>query len=384
MRAYQSARRARSILGSGLILSSYLLGMACNLERNGVPVGSGNAGAGSGGTAAAPSDAAPSASDTAPPVIIILPDARNLATTGAGTDENPADAAVDGRTYRCDDAGKCTCLAILSLGRPGQTGSASGNNGDTNAFQAYMNSNTNATMTILETFTPLTDALLSQYDVVILQALQDQTGTSQTWTYGASDVAALEKWVRGGGAIIAMSGYGLNTAEVNPVNQLLSFSGISFGTTNTFGRCPNNLCSCTDNSIPFGNWLSNYTDNPAITHDLKDIGVYYGRPVSCSGSNCQVFATDPSTGGGSIGVAQAVDKGRILAWGDEWVTYTSQWGLTPTPWDDATEYPQCVGHTAQSGYSVPQFWNNVFKWVAPAITCFTITQPTTPGQEIIP
>jgi hypothetical protein len=324
-------------------------------------------------------------SDAASVITIILPDAGGIATTSTGTGESTGDASgVDGRPYRCDDAGNCSCLAILSLGQPGQTGSATGNNGDTNAFQTYMNTNTNATMTILKAFTPLTDSLLSQYDVVILQALQDQTGTSQTWTYAASDVAALEKWVRGGGAVIAMSGYGLNAAEVNPANQLLSFSGISFGTANTFARCPNTLCSCTDNSIPFNNWLTNYADNPAITHDLKEIGIYYGRPVNCSGSNCEIFATDPSAGGSSVGVAQVIDKGRILAWGDEWVTYTSQWGLTPTQWDDATANPQCVGKTAQSSYSVPQFWNNVFKWVAPAVTCFTITQPSTPGQQIIP
>ncbi len=384
MRAYQSARRARSVLGAVLIMSSGLLGVACNVGPNGVPVGSGNGGSGSGGTLPSQSDAAPAIADAAPVVTIILPDAAAMTTTGSDASQNAGNANVDGRPYRCDDAGNCSCLAILSLGQPGQTGSASGNNGDTNAFQTYMNTNTNATMTILRTFTPLTDSLLSQYDVVILQALQDQTGTAQAWTYGASDVAALEKWVRGGGAILAMSGYGLNAAEITPVNQLLSFSGISFGTANTFSRCPNTLCSCTDNSIPFGNWLSNYADNPAITHDLKEIGVYYGRPVNCSGSGCQVFATDPSTGGGNVGVAQVVDKGRILAWGDEWITYTSQWGLTATQWDNATTYPQCASHTAQSSYSVPQFWNNVFKWVAPAVTCFTITQPSTPGQQIIP
>jgi hypothetical protein len=235
----------------------------------------------------------------------------------------------------------------------------------------------------LKTFTPLTDSLLNQYDVVILQALQDQTGTARTWTYQASDIAALEKWVRAGGGIIAMSGYGLNSAEVNPLNQLLSFSGISYGTADTFARCPDTLCSCTDDSIPFDNWQTTYADNPAITHDLKKVGIYHGRPVNCTGSDCQVFATDPSAGGSNVGVAQVVGNGRILAWGDEWVTYTSQWGLTPTQWDNATTHPECANHSATSIYSVPQFWNNVFKWDAPAASCFTITQPTEPGQQII-
>ena len=164
---------------------------------------------------------------------------------------------------------------------------------------------------------------------------------------------------------------------------MLSFTEISFGTSNTFTTCPDNLCTCADGSIAFNNWLTAYADNPTITHDLKKVGIYYGRPVSCTGTDCQVFATDPSKGGGNVGVAKVVGSGRIFAWGDEWVTYTSQWGLTPTQWDNATTYPQCVGRTAESIYSVPQFWNNAFKWVAPAATCFTITQPTTPGQQIV-
>ncbi|MGA7740865.1 MAG: hypothetical protein WBP56_26585 [Polyangia bacterium] len=293
--------------------------------------------------------------------------------------------AGDAKAYRCDDAGNCnTCLAILSLGQPGQTGSSTGDNGDTAAFQTYMNTQTNAKMTMLTTFTSLTDSLLNQYDVVILQALEDNVTSSQTWTYQASDIAALERWVNAGGAIIAMSGYGGNSIEVKPLNQLLSFSGITYGTANTFTTCPDNLCSCADGSIPFNNWLATYADNPAITHDLKKVGIFYGRPVNCSGSTCQVFAADPSSGGGNVGVAQVVGNGRIFAWGDEWVTYTSQWGLTPTQWDNASTYPQCAGHTAESSYSVPQFWNNAFKWVAPNAGCFTITQPSNPNQQIIP
>jgi hypothetical protein len=377
MRAFKVARFA---LKGCLILFTGIVAPACSPDA-GTLVGNSNitisSGAGgTGGTGGVPSSSSG--------LVIILPDAAAFGGASGSGGSTGDVYAGDGKPFHCDDAGNCTCLAILSLGQPGQTGSATaGASGDTNAFQAYMNTNTNATMTILKTFTPLTDSLLNQYDVVILQALQDQTGTARTWTFQASDIAALEKWVRAGGGIIAMSGYVLNSAEVNPLNQLLSFSGISYGTADTFARCPDNLCPCTDSSIPFNNWQTTYADNPAITHDLKKVGVYHGRPVNCTGSDCQVFATDPSVGGGNVGVAQVVGNGRILAWGDEWVTYTSQWGLTPTQWDNATAHPECANHTAMSIYSVPQFWNNVFKWTAPAASCFTITQPTEPGQQII-
>lgn len=308
------------------------------------------------------------------------------ASQGQGGDTGGS-ASSGSTQVSCDDAGNCgPCLAILSLGQPGAYGSASGDNGNTNEFQTYMNTNTNGKMTMMTTFTSLTDALLGQYNIIILQALEDRTPSSQSnsvWTFQQSDIDALEKWVKAGGAIIAMSGYGLNSDEVKPTNQLLSFSGISYGTGDTFTTCPDNLCQCCNGSIPFSSWQSSYTDNPAITHDLKEVGIYSGRPLSCTGSDCQVWATDPSTGGADVGVAQVVGQGRILAWGDEWVTYTSQWGLTATPYDNATNYPQCVGRTAQSVYNVPQFWNNVFKWVAPTATCFTITQPSTPGQQIV-
>jgi hypothetical protein len=355
-----------------LTVSTGILGLACSPGTMGSQLGSVGANTGTSGAASGASGVVP----------IRLPDASTLGNAIGSGGIPGGGPGVDAQSNSCDDAGNCSsCLAILSLGQPGQTGSATGDSGDTNAFQTFMNTNTNARMTMLKTFTSLTDALLNQYNVVILQALEDKINSAQTWMYQASDISALEKWVNAGGAIIAMSGYGGNSVEVNPLNQLLSFSGITYGTANTFTTCPDNLCECTDGSIPFNNWLTTYADNPMITHDLKKVGIFYGRPVNCTGSDCQVFADDPTYG--NVGVAQVVGQGRIFAWGDEWVTYTSQWGLTPTQWDNAATYPQCVGRTAQSIYSVPQFWNNAFKWVAPTATCFTITQPTEPGQQIV-
>jgi hypothetical protein len=68
----------------------------------------------------------------------------------------------------------------------------------------------------------------------------------------------------------------------------------------------------------------------------------------------------------------------VYAWGDEWVTYTSQWGLTDTQWDSQQD---CAGHTAKTSYSVPQFWYNAFRWSVPGNTCFTIIIPPTAPEE---
>jgi len=114
--------------------------------------------------------------------------------------------------------------------------------------------------------------------------------------------------------------------------------------------------------------------------------MFRGRSITCSGSDCSVFAKHP-TSGAVAGVAKLVGKGRVFAFADEWVTYTSQWGLAPdtsqTGYDDFAKNPQCEGHTPNSSYAVPQFWYNVFKWTVPSAACFIIDQPEDPGQGII-
>jgi hypothetical protein len=315
-------------------------------------------------------------------------DASVMVNPDAGGPETPPDL----KGFQCDEAGTCTfCqpVRILSLGQPAKYGANSGTTDNTDAFQAFMNSNTKgtATMQMLKTFTRITDLDLSNYDVIILQALYTNPyDPNGLWTYSAADAAALHDWVNNkGGAIIAMSGYFSDTAvEIQPLNQLLAPFGITYDgdTTFTSNDCPNppSLCYCAYGSIPFDNWN---TQVPDITKNLKKVGVFMGRSIKCSGSDCQVIGqntVDTSAQSNIVGVAKVVGSGRVFAWGDEWVTYTSQWGLTPDPqYDDAVKYAQCVGYTPMTSYTVPQFWYNVFRWVAQT-TCLTIVVPPTAGS----
>jgi len=320
---------------------------------------------------------------------------------GSGADSASGEPLPDLKGYQCDDAGTCTLcqpVRILSLGQPAKYGANSGSTDNTDAFQAFMNSNTNgtATMQMLETFTPITSLDLSQYDVIILQALYTNPydTTNGLWTYTAADATALHDWVNNqGGAIIAMSGYfSDNTVEIQPLNQLLAPFGITYDGDNTYttNDCPSTpnwgpLCYCAYGSIPFDNWTSLVPD---ITKNLGKVGIFMGRSITCPGSDCQIVGTnnvDTTAQSNIAGVAKAVGKGRVFAWGDEWVTYTSQWGLTPDPqYDNATTYAQCVGYTPHTSYAVPQFWYNVFRWVAQT-TCLTIVLPPTAGsvQQIV-
>ena len=329
-------------------------------------------------------------------IITLGPDASMM---GNGPDGSP-DAFPDLKGYQCDDAGKCTLcqpVRILSLGQPAKYGANSGSTDNTNAFQAFMNSNTKgtATMQMLQTFTHITDLDLSNYDVIILQALYTNPyDPNGLWTYNAADAAALHDWVNNnGGAIIAMSGYFSDTTvEIQPLNQLLAPFDITYDGDNTYtsNDCPNTpnsgtLCYCAYGSIPFANWSSLVPD---ITRNLGKVGIFMGRSITCPGSDCQIVGTntvDTTAQSNIAGVAKVVGKGRVFAWGDEWVTYTSQWGLTPDPqYDNATTYAQCVGYTPHTSYTVPQFWYNVFRWVAQT-TCLTIIVPPTAGsvQQIV-
>jgi hypothetical protein len=314
-------------------------------------------------------------------------DASAIGSPDAGSLEAPPDL----KGFQCDDGGTCTLcqpVRILSLGQPAKYGANSGSTDNTNAFQAFMNSNTKgtATMEMLLTFTHITDFDLSKYDVIILQALYTNPyDPNGLWTYSAADAAALHDWVNNkGGAIIAMSGYFSDTAvEIQPLNQLLAPFGITYDGDNTYtsNDCPNppSLCYCAYGSIPFDNWS---TAVPDITKNLKKVGIFYGRSIMCPGSDCQIVGTntvDSTAQSKIVGVAKVVGNGRVFAWGDEWVTYTSQWGLTPDPqYDNAATYAQCVGYTPMTSYTVPQFWYNVFRWVAQT-TCLTIVVPPTAG-----
>ena len=297
--------------------------------------------------------------------------------------------------YKCDDAGNCTLcqpVRILSIGQPAKYGAGSGSADNTDAFQSFMNSNTKgtATMEMLTTFKSITSLDLSKYDVIILQALyKDPYDPNGLWSYSAADAKVLHDWVNDkGGALIAMSGYFSGTAvEIQPLNQLMAPFGITYDSDTTYdsSACPNTpskgtLCYCAYGSIPFDNWSSQIPD---IVKNLGKVGVFMGRSIKCAGSDCLTVGTDnvdTAAQSTTVGVGKTVGNGRVFAWGDEWVTYTSQWGLTPDPqYDDPVKASQCVGYTPMTSYTVPQFWYNVFRWAAQT-SCLTIVVPPTAGS----
>ena len=119
--------------------------------------------------------------------------------------------------------------------------------------------------------------------------------------------------------------------EITNVNTLLSSFGLSYGAEQILPREGGQ-------TVPVTEWL----EHP-VTLGISLIGVDNGYPVQ---------------GGGAIALEQGfevlapfeTELGHVLVWGDEWITYNSEW----------TEHPE---------YQVELFWVNAIKWLTAATDC---------------
>jgi hypothetical protein len=293
--------------------------------------------------------------------------AASVSSPGNFTPSGPSDA---GRPPRCDDAGHCTCITIASIGLPGHYGAPGGDN--TDSFTSWLDTQSSASVDMYTTQPAITPAFLAAYDVVILQWMTAGNG-GPYWTFSASEVADVEAWVRSGGGIVALSGYDSSSAEVVPLNQLLSFTDISYNMDNVLTTCPNNdPCYCWGNSVPLGGWVSD-----VIGLNIVQVGASWGRSINPGSATVDC----PSPGTSTVFAAhEAIGLGHVVAYTDEWVTYTSQWLGTANAnmgaaFTDASS--PCYAKSAAEVFQVPQFWYNVLKYAASAAACpLTITNPT--------
>jgi len=277
---------------------------------------------------------------------------------GSGGSINPGTGGSAGSVIGPDGGPPGTCVRIGVFGRLPTYGAVPGMD-NTAALTQWLNTKSSAVVTTYTTDTALTTDFLAQYDVLILQALEDREG-GPYWTFDAAEVANLETWVRGGGGIITLTGYGAATAEVGPTNQLLAFTGLSYATDDILGTCPDNDCCCASNSVALTGW----NDLHPVAFSITRVGAFHGRSVLGGGDVVAQGAT-------VYGATKQMDAGRVFVFADEWVTYTSQWdgtGSMTCATDPAHNY--CSGRLAPEYYQVPQFWYNSIKWASGDRTCF--------------
>jgi hypothetical protein len=268
-------------------------------------------------------------------------------------------------------SGSEMCVRIGLFGRPPTYGAMQGGADNTDALQSWLEAHVKAGTTVgtVITDTELTAELLGKYDVVLLQALEQREG-GPYWSFSPAELSAFEAWVREGGGVIALTGYGSQSQEVNPTNQLLAFTGMSFKTDDAFGTCPDNCCYCAGSSVPVRGWNPEHP----IAANVTAVGAFHGRTIEPG--DADVVASE---GAATYGATKAFGAGRVFFFFDEWVTYSSQWaqaggagGFTPeASCSDMNNI--CYGRTPAAGYQVPQFWYNVLKWASGAPACFDFT-----------
>lgn len=226
--------------------------------------------------------------------------------------------------------GVCDCLKIATLGYAGQWGSGS-------VFTMWLNGKSQQGVAALESQT-LTDALLRQYDVIVVQDVRSGAmsgvGNGLGRSYSQAEVDALKGWVAAGGGVMTLIGYS-DSSEVVNVNALLTPYGLSYGTQPVLG-------AINGSTRPITNWAT----HPLAEHVTR-VGTDNGYAVNGGGT---VVAWD--TRDGHVDVARATDyqSGRVFVWGDEWITYDSEW-------------------SAHADYQVERFWLNALKWLSPIDRC---------------
>jgi hypothetical protein len=253
----------------------------------------------------------------------IRPDAivrdANLSYDAAGAGPEVCDGVDNDHNGIVDDLdvggdGVCDCLLIATLGIPGEWGE-----GD--VFAAWLDERSDTGAASLGDAV-LTSELLAGYQVIVVQDIRGRT-------YSAAEVTALQNWIEAGGGLMTLIGYGDSTERTN-VNTLLAPSGIQYDSAAILPGSP---------TIPVTTWNTH-----PVADMITQVGVDNGYEVVGAGT---VIAQE---GGFDLLRGNSLGAGKVLVWGDEWITYDSEW----------------EGHPE---YQLQRFWLNAIKWLTPAAQC---------------
>jgi hypothetical protein len=316
------------------------------------------------------------------------------AASGAGTNMLGAVTTMPssdaGHMTRCNDAGQCSCISIASIGHEGVWGACSMDT--TTDFQNWLNTQSTATVDSYDTTKPtLTADFLAKYDVVILQWMVEdgkQNDDGAAWVFSPAEIAALQDWVSHGGGVIALNGYqcqldGCTPVDVTATNQLLSFTDIHFNSDDAFdplktGQNP----YCWFGALPVGAGFPDagypstcsWDQTTPIGAHVDNLVARVARTIQSAGAT-----VDCTDGTNKYVVHEGVGQGHIVAYGDEWVTYSGEWSGTAkcasaNMFDGSANDP-CFMQSPNQVFQIPQFWYNAIKYAAASVECFDIKTP---------
>ena len=227
--------------------------------------------------------------------------------------------------------GICDCIKIATVGNPGTHGAL-------DVFGAWMSARASSGAVTSLGSQVLTADLVAPFNVIVVEDIY-LYGKGRAYTTDEAQV--LSDWVNNGGGLMTMTGYASPPTDNANVNILLAPFGLSYGEVQILKK------GASATTVP----ITQFTAHP-ITAGVTAVGVDNGYEVSGPASpdpasNFTVYATG---GGYRVGEAMQVGKGHVDVWGDEWITYNSEW----------------VNHP---DYQVPLFWTNTIKWLTLAGFC---------------
>jgi len=312
------------------------------------------------------------------------PGLGNAGTVNLGNLDPGTGGGDAGHQTRCDGAGNCSCIAIASIGHEGVWGPCRSDT--TTAFQTWLNTQSTAHVDNYESKPTLTADFLAKYDVIILQwmvADGKQNDDGAPWVFSADEVSALKDWVNKGGGIVALSGYQCEDPsciqDIVATNQLLSFTDIQFNRDIQLkdGNGASNYCwgSSEPLGAPIGSSGSGTWDQSTpIGAHVTDVGALDARSITSTNAT-----VDVSDANGHYAVHEQVGQGHVVAYGDEWVTYSGEWTGTSMCIKDGgvfnDMYDPCYMKSAAEIFQISQFWYNSIKYAASSVQCFDITAP---------
>jgi hypothetical protein len=230
--------------------------------------------------------------------------------------DNDANGIVDDLDVGKD--GICDCIRIATLGKAGKWGQGE-------VFGNWLNSRA-ATGAMSLGAQVLTRALLDPYDVIVAQDLSENQRS-----YSADEVAVLKDWVTAGGGLITLIGYGTPT-EIANVNALLAPLDAAYSAAPVLPKSGGS-------TVPVSTWVTH-----PVSDGISKVGVDNGYAVQGGG------VTLATQDGHVMLKGKEIGTGHVLVWGDEWLTYNSEWVSHPD-------------------YQVERFWLNMIKWSTPAKEC---------------
>jgi hypothetical protein len=223
--------------------------------------------------------------------------------------------------------GFCDCLSIGILGNTGWQPTAN--------FESFLQQQgTSVERTLLAGTTPdvVTDALLANYDVLLIDRIER--------ALSPTEAAAIERFVKDdGNGMITLIGYNFDANNPQPerdrANSVLSSFGLEYqGPYIMLGNQVNIPTFDQTHPVSMGITDVNYRGGIA----MADVG---GQGASA------IFATVTE---GDAGLAHETANmgGRVIVWGDEWLTFDTDW----------------------TGFAdVEQFWSQMVFWVQPPTFC---------------